>query len=81
LRASVTDAEGVNTLREGVLPVLLALIIGRVITRPKPIAVTVDADKPSPKREPGGWPPSRHEATRWISEIGLRPSLETTVQP
>ena len=49
MRASVTDAEGVNTLREGVLPVLLALIIGRIITRPKPIAVTVNADKPSPQ--------------------------------
>jgi hypothetical protein len=42
---AVTDAEGVNTLRRDLLPTLVALIAGKVVSRPKPIAVIVDSDR------------------------------------
>lgn len=51
---AVTDAEGVNTLRGAVLPGLLALIVGKVVSRPKPIAVIVDADDLKPEERTGG---------------------------
>jgi len=46
---AVTDSEGFNALRGEVLPSLLALIMGKVISRPKPLAVVVDADRLSPR--------------------------------
>lgn len=51
---AITDAEGVNTLRESVLPALLALIAGKVISKPKPIAVIVDADDLRPEARARG---------------------------
>ena len=46
---AVTDAEGFNALRRDVFPALLALIVGKVVGRPKPIAVVVDADAFKPE--------------------------------
>ncbi len=46
---AVTDAEGINTLRRDVFPTLLALIVGKVVSRPKPIAVVVDANAFKPE--------------------------------
>jgi len=51
---AVTDAEGINALRGEVLPALLALIVGKVVSKPKPVAVVVDADRARPEERVGG---------------------------
>jgi len=48
---AITDAEGISVLSEHLLPALLALIIGKVISRPKPIATIIDADRASPQEK------------------------------
>lgn len=45
---AVTDAEGINTLRRELLPTLLALIMGKVVSKPKPVVSVVDADRLKP---------------------------------
>lgn len=45
---AITDSEGINVLRGVILPALLALIIGRVVSKPKPVVLVVDADRFKP---------------------------------
>jgi len=45
----VTDAEGVNRLRKDLLPVALALIIGKVVSRLVPVVLIVDANREKPE--------------------------------
>lgn len=44
----VTDAEGLDVLRRDLFPSMLSLIVGRVISRPKPLALLIDANKSAP---------------------------------
>jgi len=46
---AITDSEGINTLRSALLPALLALIIGKVVSKPKPVVLVVDADRFKPE--------------------------------
>ena len=45
----VTDAEGINTLRRDFLPAVLALIIGKVVTRLGSVVIVVDANREKPE--------------------------------
>ena len=49
IRVAVTDAEGLNSLRKNVLPVVIALLIQKVIRRTKLLAVLVDAEDFTPE--------------------------------
>jgi len=48
---AITDAEGISVLSENLLPALLALIVGKVVSRPKPIATIIDADRAAPREK------------------------------
>ncbi len=47
-REAVTDSDGINTLKGDVLLAILSLIIGKAVSKPKPVAVVVDANRKSP---------------------------------
>ena len=46
---AVTDAEGIDTLTKEMLPTIIKLMVVKVISRPKPIAMVVDADDVKPE--------------------------------
>ncbi len=45
---AVTGSDGINTLKGDVLLAILSLIIGKAASKPKPVAVVVDANRKSP---------------------------------
>jgi len=46
---AITDSESIDALRSTLLTALLTLIIGKVVSKPKPVVLVVDADRFKPE--------------------------------